>query len=113
VSARKNPILLRRAPLMGGVSALTRYKWVEKDGNPHALLQVVGDGKHDVTADFDALVCEMLLDDSPDIAGILGGVADGQRLSDDECQQVADFRRNLVAIIERHNAGPHVRRVAA
>lgn len=104
MSARKTPVLLRRGPLSGSINALTRYTRPSPD-----LIQATMDGKHDVTADFDALVCEMLLDESPDIAGILDGVADGQRLTDDECQQVSDFRKNLVAIIERHNAGPHVK----
>lgn len=102
--ARKTPILLRPAPMSGGVNVLTNYKYVAGG----RILQVVGEGKHDVTADFDALVLQTLLDpDSPDIASILDGVADGETLNETERTQVRAFRERLVKIIERHNETGH------
>jgi hypothetical protein len=109
MSARKTPILLRQGPLSGRIYALTRYQRKPLKNGGYTMA-VIGDGREDVTADFDALVCEHLLDDAPDICAILDGAADGQRLTDDECQQLANFRKALVAIVERHNAGPHVKR---
>jgi hypothetical protein len=85
--------------------ALTRYTW--KNGGK--ILQAATDGKHNVTADYTALMCEELLDpDSPDIIGILDGVADGESLTDEERVQVRAFRERLKKAVERHNAGPHV-----
>lgn len=99
--SRKTPILLRRGPLSGRVEVLTSYRYI----NGGRTLKVFGDGKHDVTGDFDALMLEELLaDDAPDIVGILDGVADGESLTDEECVQVRKFRERLREACERHNA---------
>jgi hypothetical protein len=97
---RKTPVLLRPAPLSGGVMALTRYSW----RNGGQMLVAATGGKHDVTADFDAIVMRTLLDpDSPNIVGILDGVADGAVLAADERAEVRAFRERLRAMVERHN----------
>jgi hypothetical protein len=65
-------------------------------------------GKDDVTADFDALVLETLLDpDSPDIVEMLDGAARGIELTEPEREQIRTFRERLVALIERHNTTGH------
>lgn len=107
MSARKTPVLLRRTPLSGGVAALTRYTY-KNDGR---VLQAAADGKHDVTADFDALVCEMLLDDAPDTLPILQTfVEGGTEFTTEDRLQIGEFYDALVRIVRRHNAGPHVKR---
>lgn len=108
--ARKNPVLLRRGPLSGRINALTNYR---RSGD--GPIKVVGDGKHDVTAAFYALMLEELLDGkghaeheasqpSPDIVAILDGAADGDELSDEHRTQIRSFRERLRAIVEDHNA---------
>jgi MoxR-like ATPase len=104
VSARKTPILLRPGPLSGRIWALTRYRRTGR------AVQVIGDGREDVTADFDALVCELLLDPAPRIIEQLDGAARGMELTSEEREEIHAFREALVAIVERHNAGPHVQR---
>ena len=102
MSARKTPILLRKAPLSSRINVLTNYRRAGK------AIRATIDGKHDVTADFDALVCELLLDpDSPDIIGILDGVGDGALLTGAEKQQVRSFRFRLKNLVERHNTTGH------
>jgi hypothetical protein len=104
MSARKTPVLLRRGPLSGGINALTNYR--RKNGG--AVLQAAENGKHDVTADFDALVLEGLLDpDSPDIVLALDGAAKGMELDAGEREQIRAFRERLIALIERHNLTGH------
>lgn len=101
MAERKTPILLRRGPLSGRVEALTSYRYL----NGGRTLKVLGDGKHDVTSDFDALMLEELFaDDAPDIVSILDGAADGEVLTDEERAQVRAFRERLRAACERHNA---------
>jgi hypothetical protein len=51
--SRKTPVRVIRSGLTGTVYALTRYRQRE-DG----LITVIGEGKHDVTADVEALVAE-------------------------------------------------------
>jgi hypothetical protein len=98
---RKMPILLRRGPVSGRVNALTNYRWI----NHGKSIRVVGSGKHDVSADYDALVLMELVDDgAEDIVGILDGAADGEALTDVERAQVRVFRERLKALVERHNA---------
>lgn len=108
--ARKTPVLLRRAPISGGVNALTNYRW-SKD---KSFLKAIGDGKHDVTAGFYALMLQELLDGeghaervasqpTPDIIAILDGVADGDELTEAQRGQVRAFRERLRAIVEDHN----------
>ena len=102
MSARKTPILLRKAPLSGGINVLTNYRRVGK------VIRSATDGKHDVTADFDALVLEELL--NPDATGItaaLDGAARGMTLDASERKEVRVFRNRLVALIERHNRTGH------
>lgn len=100
---RKTPVRLSKSPLTDRVMALTRYSVQERNGRP--LYKATEDGKHDVSADFDALMLEELIAaDAPDIVGILDGVADGQRLTCDEKAQVRAFRERLRAACERHNA---------
>ncbi len=105
MSARKTPVLLRVAPLSGGVMALTRY--TRKMIRGKDLIEAHTDGKHDVTADFDALVCELLLNPAPDIIAILDGVGGNIPISDEEREQVVAFREALVRLVERHNKEGH------
>lgn len=101
MTRRETPILLRRGPLSRRVEALTNYRYI----NGGQTLKVLGDSKHDVSGDFDAIMLEELFaDDAPDIVGILDGVADGQLLMADEKAQVRAFRERFKAIVERHNA---------
>lgn len=107
--ARKTPVLLRRAPLSGDINVLTNYS-----RNGDGPIKVRGDGKHDVSAAFYALLTQELLDgechtdvageSSPDIIAILDGAADGDQLSDDQRAQVRSFRERLREIVEDHNA---------
>lgn len=109
--ARKTPILLRRAPLSGRINVLTNYS--RKEINGLDMIQVRGDGKHDVSAAFYALLTQELLDGechtdlaaqpSPDIIAILDGAADGEKLSNDERAQLRSFRERLREIVEAHN----------
>lgn len=110
MAKRKTPVLLREAP-SGRINALTnyRYRYVKGAG----VLQVVGDGKHDVTADFDALICEHFLNDCPDIVAQLDGAPKAMELTPSERREIRVFRRKLIEIIERHNAGPHVKKGTA
>lgn len=101
MSARKTPVLLRRAPFSGDINALTNYRRVRD------AIRVTTGGKHDVTADFDAIVCELLLDDAPDICAILDGAAQGFELVEDEREQARKFHKALVTIVERHNTTGH------
>jgi hypothetical protein len=101
---RKTPVLLRQAPLSGGVVALTRYTRTQ-DG---AVLKAATDGKHDVTADYDALTLEYLLDpDAQDVMAALDGAARGMELDDGEKAEISALRERLKAIIERHNSTGH------
>lgn len=73
-------------------------------------MKVDGDGKHDVTADYSALLLEELLDGdhpSPDIVAILDGVAAGKRLTMKQREQVRGFEQRLRARIDWHNAHGH------
>ena len=98
---RKTPVLLRRAPLTGRIMVLTNYRWV-KGGK---ILSVVGDGKHDVSADYDSLVLTELIDNgADDIVATLDGVADGQEITDAERYECRVLRERLKEMIERHNA---------
>ena len=97
---RKTPIRLFPGSLSDRVFVWTRYTV-----NDEGLFKAASDGKHDVTADFDALFLATVLDpDSHDLTGALDGVARGMELNDEERAQVAAFRERLVAVIERHNA---------
>lgn len=104
MSERKTPILLRPAAMSGGVHALYRYRH-KRLANGRDVIEASYNGKQDVTADFDVLVLKTLLDpDSPNIVGILDGVADGETLTDAERAEVRAFRERLKALIVRHNA---------
>jgi hypothetical protein len=103
MSARKTPVLLREGTLSGRVYALLRYRRTDE------RIEVIGEGREDVTADFDAIVCDRLLNPAPGIIEQLDGVAKGQLLTAEEKAEVRSFREALIAIVERHNAGPHVR----
>jgi hypothetical protein len=98
MTARKTPILLRRAPVSGRVMALYRYSTKGK-------MIVCGDsGRQDVTADFEELMLSYLMDDgAADIVGILDGVADGQLLTLEERAQVRVVRERIREACERHN----------
>lgn len=101
--SRKTPIRLRESPLTGTIQALTRYTW--KQVGDKEILKAAVDGKHDVTADFDALVLEKLLgDDCPDITATLDGATGAMDLSSEELEELGRLRERLVALIERHNA---------
>jgi hypothetical protein len=108
---RKRPVLLRRAPLSGRINALTNYRWSEGK----STLKVLGDGKHDVTAAFYALMLEELMDGKghaehdasqpcPNIIAILDGVADGDPITDEQRGEVRALRERLKAIADDHNA---------
>jgi hypothetical protein len=106
--ARKTPVLLRRAPLSGDINAITRYtRKPMRSGGPDMICAAI-DGKHDVTADFDAIVLEHLLD--PDAQGIieqLDGAARGMKLTKADRAEIAAFRERLITIIHRHNTTGH------
>lgn len=110
---RKNPVLLRRAPLSGRVNVLTNYR--RGGEGERDTITVVGDGKHDVTAAFYAIALEELLDGkghaehiasqpSPDIVSILDGAADGEDLTGEQRAQVRSFRERLALVVSDHNA---------
>ena len=115
MSARKTPILLRKAPVSGGVMALTRY--TRKTVRGREVLDSGTNGKQDVTADFDALVLdaptqrglaqELLDPDAGGITAALDGAAKGLDLNAAERKELRAFRKRLVAIIERHNKKGH------
>jgi hypothetical protein len=100
MSTRKTPVLLRRGPMSGIVQAITNYR-SSKEG----YIKVVGDGKHDVQSDFDTLLLEELIPDPQStIMAELDGAARGMKLNEHERQIIAEFRKRLVTVIERHNA---------
>jgi hypothetical protein len=104
---RKTPILLRRAPMSGGINALTNYR---RSGD---MLRVVGDGKHDVTADFYAIILEELMDGkgtssdydkpSPTIIMILDRVCQGEPLTVADREELHSFLGRLRTIVVEHN----------
>jgi MoxR-like ATPase len=105
MTQRKTPILLRPSPLTGEVMALYRYS--RKMIRGREVLDSGLDGKQPVTADFDAIVLELLMDDAPDITAALDGAARGLELNDAERLEISNLRASLVKIIERHNATGH------
>lgn len=111
MSARKTPVLLRESPLTKRVLALTRYR--RKTVNGNEVIEASTDGKHDVTADFDALVLGFLLDahedqqGCPDIVEQLDGAARGMKLTDGERCEIERFRERLILLIDRHNSTGH------
>jgi hypothetical protein len=108
---RKTPILLCRGPLSGRIDAVYRYTRKPIVAGGKSMICAATDGKQDITADFDALVCEYLLSEAPDIIAILDGVAMGMDCDEDERKQARAFREQLKLLVERHNAGPHGRHV--
>lgn len=106
---RKTPVLLRRGPLTGDVVALLRY--THKTVRGREVIEAIS--KQDVTADFTVLMLDELMEaderwrDSPDIVGILDGVADGEELTAAERAQVRAFRERLAAACTRHNERGH------
>lgn len=106
--SRKTPVLLREGPLTGTIQALTRY--TRKTVRGREVIQAATEGKHDVTADFDALVLETLLgDDCPDMAATLDGAARAMSLDASELEELGRLRERLVALIERHNSTGHAK----
>lgn len=106
---RKNPVLLRPS-FFGGVNVLTNYRRTNVRGKE--LLEVVGDGRHDVTADFDAIVLEYLFPKGKECSqftAALDGAADGDELDRRERAALRRVRTRLVALIERHNTTGHGR----
>jgi hypothetical protein len=102
MSQRKTPILLRRGPVSGRIHAL--YRYTRKDD----VLRSATNGKEDVTADFDALVCELLFDpDSANIIEQLDGAARGFELTSSEKMEIEKFRTRLIELVERHNNEGH------
>jgi hypothetical protein len=88
--------------------ALTRY--TRKTVRGREVIDSGLDGKQDVTADFDALICELLLNPAPKVIEQLDGAAKGFDLTEEERAEIAAFREVLVKIVERHNAGSHVKK---
>jgi hypothetical protein len=109
---RSTPVLLRRGPLTGSINVLTNYRYV----NGGATIHVATNGKHDVTGDFDALVCEFLLDPAPDALPLLDQLSDDEdfMLGQEQRDELRRFYDALRAIVDRHNiqvdevAGPSV-----
>lgn len=122
MAARKQLILLRRAPFSGEAVAIHRYKIVR------GVVRVSDDGKQDITADFNDLVLTTLLDGddasdencpSPDIVKALDYAVQlmlEQQERDpgalDLAGQTQAFRLRLIKIVEEHNErsgsdGPH------
>lgn len=102
--ARKLPVVLRRAPLSGRYMVLTNYR---KHGEGE---MVVGDGKHDVTVDFEELMLQRLMNDGcEDIVPVLevaAGLNDGvsyEKLTDDERAQIGELWRRIKAMVDAHN----------
>lgn len=103
MTARTTPILLRRGGLSGNVMALHRY--THKTVRGRQVIDAGMNGKQDVTADFDNLMLEELMDpDALDIVGILDGVVHLYALTAEEIHQVKMFRERLRAACERVNA---------
>ena len=113
MSARKTPVLLRRAPLSGRINVLTNYVRGEAPGG-QTMIEVRGDGKHDVTAAFYAILLEELLDGeghegvageaASSLIAILDGAADGEQLSKRDRNELRAFRERMVEIVDDHNA---------
>lgn len=104
--ARKTPVLLRRGPLSGNINALLRYTREERNGREF----LKASDKQDVTADFDALVCEILYGDGhdgppcPDIVFLLDKCAAGEALDEHEARQMDGFHGRFKKLVERHNS---------
>lgn len=100
MAKRKNPVVLRKGPMSDNIYAITNYRMI----NGGKTLSVVGDGKHDVSSDYDSLVLDELLDyGADDIVAILDGVIRQQKLSADELLQVENFHERLKNLVDRHN----------
>lgn len=100
MSQRKHPVVLRKGPVSDAVYVLTNYRPM----NDGKVLKVIGDGKHDVSADYDSMVLEEFIDYGADnIVGILDGVYQGETLSPDDLEEVRILHDRLVNLIERHN----------
>jgi hypothetical protein len=105
MTARKTPILLRRAPLSGEVMAL--YRYTRKTIRGREVLDTGMDGKQPVTDDWESLVVEWLLEDAPDLVGILDGCAQecyAPGLTAEERAQVRIVRERIKDLVVRHNA---------
>jgi hypothetical protein len=107
---RKTPVLLRKGPVTGTIQALTNYRW----RNGGRVLQATDTGKHDVTADYDALTLETLLDpDAQEAACIIDQVIKGVPITAMQRKELRAFHGHLAAIIERHNTTGHGRQSEA
>lgn len=106
---RKTPVLLRRGPLSGNINVLLRY--TRLDGPRGEILK--SSDKQDVTADFDALVMEILFGDGhdgppcPDIVYLIDKAAAGEPLNPDERVQMDGFCTRFKKLVERHNDHGH------
>ena len=102
MTARKTPILLRRAPMSGRVMALHRY--TSKTVRGREVLAAAFDGKQDVQDDFETLALQWLMDGGAEnIVEILDGAALGYELTEDERAQIRVVRERLREACERHN----------
>lgn len=100
--SRKTPVLLRRGPFTGRINALTNYRRI----NGGKIIEVEGDGKHDVSSDFYALVLEELFpkhSEAPLITSSLDGAAKGMELNKRERASLNRLRNRLVKFIEIDN----------
>lgn len=106
---RKTPVLLRRGPISGDIHALLRYT---RTHGPRGEILKSSD-KQTVTADFDALVMEILFGDGhdgppcPDIVYLLDKAAAGEALLPDERVQMDGFYTRFRKLVERHNDRGH------
>lgn len=109
-SVRKKPILLRIGPMSGCVRAIFRYTR-SKGRNSRDIIKTPLDDKEDVTADFDALVCELLFDtDSTKIIELEqldGASRSGISSTETERDELKKFRERLIVLVERHNNEGH------
>lgn len=108
MAARKTPILLRPAPLSGEIMAL--YRYTRKNVRGRDVIDCGSEGRWPVTADFDNIMLDALMEDAPDITAALDGAAKGMELDDDERDQIRKFREALIVVIERHNTKGHGKR---
>lgn len=110
---RKTPVLLRKSPLTNTIQAITRYTMSQRP-NGREMVKVIGDGKHDVTADFDAIVLETLLgDDAGDALCTIDALCDGETCDDAQLGRLRIFHGRFAELVERHNTEGHGAKQAA
>src|ERR1035438_2903780 len=106
--ARKTPILLRKSPLTERIQVITNYKMETRPSGVEMVKVIGNDGKHDVTADFDALVLEALLDDDAnDALCTIDALCDSETCDDAQLGRLRIFHGRFAELVERHNTEGH------